>query len=110
MDGIIIGIFVLVGLFSFGMSAYFTHRNYAYSRDFLKRNIEQAEEDLRNDIHRITLEELMQTHSGKELLTLLTNAEKSEWNNPDYRKAALEMAKEQESLTRQKGNNLHFGL
>lgn len=106
MDGLLISVFTIVGIISFGISAYFVYRNYTFSRDFLRKNIEQAEEDFRNDIHKIPLDELMQTKSGRELLVLLTNAEKSEWNDPHYRIAAVEMAKEYEAQEREKVRNM----
>lgn len=52
----------------------------------------------------------MQTKSGRELLALLTNAEKSEWNDPNYRAAAIEMAKEREMLERQKVNDVPWAV
>lgn len=110
MDGLLISVFTIIGIISFSVSVYFIHRNYTYSRDFLRKNIEQAEEDFRNDLHKITLEELMQTKSGRELLALLTNAEKSEWNDPNYRAAAIEMAKEREMLERQKVNDVPWAV
>lgn len=108
MDGLLIAVFTLIGILSFGVSAYFVHRNYTFSRDFLRKNIDQAEEDFRSDIHKITLEELMQTKSGRELLSLLTNAEKSEWSDPAYRAVAIEMAKEREAQERMKTNGPHW--
>ena len=102
MDGILIAIFVAIGLLSLCTSAYFAYRSYSFARENLRKNIEQAEEDFRDDLHRISLEELMQTKSGRELLTLLTNADKSEWNDLDYRTAAKDMAKQREMQERQK--------
>lgn len=104
MDGLLISVFIIIGIISFGVSVYFIYGNYTHSRNFLRMNVEQAEEEFRNDIHKFTVEELMQTRSGRELLSLLTDAETSEWNDLNYRAAARKMAKEREARERQNVN------